>query len=170
MSVSSTSSLPGQDGDDLEKQKTIEQGDPSSPMPPITSIQSRVEKPQSLPREIAFVSIICTAQLMTQAGLGMSIAPLHIIGDTFGTTGGGKLSWYAAAYSLTVGTFILIAGRLGDIYGHKKFFVLGFIWFGLWSLLAGFGVYTTQVYFDCSRAIQGIGPAFLLPNAIAILG
>ncbi|KAI9815765.1 MAG: Low affinity NH4+ transporter [Pycnora praestabilis] len=126
--------------------------------------------PISLPHEIAFIAIVTMAQFITQAGLGQAIAPLHIIGNSFGTTDEGELSWYAAAYSLTVGTFILIAGRLGDIYGHKKLFVIGFTWFGLWSLLAGFSVYSTQIFFDICRAFQGIGPALLLPNAMAILG
>ncbi|KAJ6080518.1 hypothetical protein N7467_010271 [Penicillium canescens] len=110
------------------------------------------------------------AQFMTQAGLCISIAPVHIIGRSFGTTNPANLSWFAAAYSLSFGTFILVAGRLGDVYGHRRMFVIGFCWFGLWSLLAGFSVWSTQMFFDCCRALQGIGPAILLPNAIAILG
>jgi MFS family permease len=112
------------------------------------------------------------AQLMTQASLGQTIAPLHIIGESFGTSNPGQLSWFPAAYSLTVGTFILPAGRLGDLFGHKLLFVLGFLWYGVWSLLAGFSVYSrsSPIFFDICRAFQGIGPAFLLPNSIAILG
>lgn len=49
-------------------------------------------------------------------------------------------------------------------------FVFGFIWFGLWSILAGLSVYVEQIFFDFCRAMQGIGPAILLPNGIAILG
>ncbi|KAJ5203580.1 hypothetical protein N7449_005659 [Penicillium cf. viridicatum] len=49
-------------------------------------------------------------------------------------------------------------------------FVIGFCWFSVWSLLAGFSVWSNQILFDCCRALQGIGPALLLPNAIAILG
>ncbi|KAE8451162.1 hypothetical protein EG329_004834 [Mollisiaceae sp. DMI_Dod_QoI] len=134
--------------------------------------QSHISPPKSLVRETLFVGILSLAQLMTQAGLGQAIAPLHIIGNSFGTTNPGQLSWFPAAYSLTVGTFILIAGRLGDLYGHKRFFIAGFLWFGLWSLLAGFSVYSRKspIFFDICRAFQGIGPAFLLPNALAILG
>lgn len=111
------------------------------------------------------------AQLMTQAGLGQAIAPLRIIGASFGVDDDpAQLAWFPAAYSLTVGTFILIAGRLGDLYGHKRLFVAGFLWFGLWSVIAGFAVYSGPILFDCCRAFQGIGPAFLLPNGIAILG
>jgi MFS family permease len=138
----------------------------------VESAEPRGDRPRiSLPREIAFVSTVCMAQLMTQAGLGQAVAPLQIIGQSFGVDDDpAQLAWFAAAYSLTVGTFILIAGRLGDIYGHKKLFIAGFLWFSLWSVLAGFAVYSGPILFDCCRAFQGVGPAFLLPNGIAILG
>ncbi|KAJ4168914.1 hypothetical protein NW754_010845 [Fusarium falciforme] len=64
---------------------------------------------------------------MTQAGLALSVVPMHIIGDSFGIDNPGQISWFTAAYSLTVGTFILIAGRLGDVFGYKRFFVGGFV-------------------------------------------
>lgn len=75
------------------------------------------------------------AQFMTQASLCMPIAPVHIIGDSFGITNPASLSRYAASYSLNVGTFILVAGRLGDVYGHRLMFLAGFMWFALWSFL-----------------------------------
>ncbi|KAJ9133680.1 Major facilitator superfamily transporter [Pleurostoma richardsiae] len=124
----------------------------------------------SLFREFLMVSTLCAAQLMTQAGLALAIAPLHIIGSTFHVSNPGELSWFASSYSLTVGTFILAAGRLGDVFGHRLIFTLGFAWYGLWSLLAGFSAWSGPIFFDCCRALQGIGPAMLLPNAIAILG
>ncbi|KAI5197996.1 hypothetical protein E4T39_07022 [Aureobasidium subglaciale] len=128
------------------------------------------EKPSiSLGREIVFIAVVCNAQLLTQAGLGVAIAPLHIIGDSFGASDA-QLPWFPAAYSLTVGTFILFAGRLGDLFGYRRMFIAGWIWFGLWSLFAGVAVYSGQIFFDICRAIQGLGPALLLPNALAILG
>lgn len=121
-------------------------------------------------RETAFVSTVISAQLLTQASLAQSIAPLHVIGATFGTENPGQLSWLAAGFSLTVGTFILPAGRWGDLYGHKKLFVAGWIWFTLWSLIAGFSAFShSLIFFAFCRAMQGIGPAILLPNGIAIL-
>ncbi|KAI9783015.1 MAG: Low affinity NH4+ transporter [Peltula sp. TS41687] len=138
--------------------------DPSSSTPVDNSLH------MSTAHEIIFVAIISTAQLLTQAGLGQALAPLPIIGAHFHTANLGQLSWFVASYSLTVGTFILAAGRLGDIYGHKSMFIFGYAWFGLWSVLAGVSYYSTQLLFDFCRALQGIGPAFLLPNALAILG
>lgn len=121
-------------------------------------------------REVAFVSTIISAQLLTQAALAQSIAPVHVIGASFGTSDPGKLSWLPAGFSSTVGTFILPAGRWGDLYGHKNLFVIGYAWFALWSLIAGFSIYSNSLpFFAFCRAMQGIGPAILLPNGIAVL-
>ena len=130
-----------------------------------------VDRPKSLTGEALFVAVICSSQLLTQAGLALSIVPQRNIGRSFGIEDQpGQLSWFSAGYSLTVGTFILIAGRFGDVFGHKPFFVGGYVWLALWSALAGVAVYASPGFFIFSRAMQGIGPAFLLPNAIAILG
>lgn len=165
----STSTAADVNGAGLHTRPTQQDEDPEA-LAHIETSQSTVEPPKQLWREVAFVVVICMAQFMTQAGLSMSIAPVNIIGKSFGTSTPGELSWFAAAYSLTVGTFILMAGRMGDVFGHRLLFIIGFCWFGLWSLLAGFSVWSNQMFFDCCRAFQGIGPAMLLPNAIAILG
>lgn len=137
---------------------------------PASNLREPSPPPMSLLREIAFVATICLAQLVTQACLAQSIVPLHIIGRTFGITSPNYLSWMPAAYSLTVGTFILPSGRFGDLFGHRKVFIFGWIWLAVWSLIAGVSVYSGQILFDICRAMQGIGPACLLPNALAILG
>jgi MFS family permease len=62
------------------------------------------------------------------------------------------------------------AGRLGDIYGHKRIFMAGWAWFALWSLIAGFCGEAQLLWFSTCRAFQGIGPALLIPNAIALIG
>lgn len=129
------------------------------------------ERPKSLVGEISFVIVLCSAQLLTQAGLALTVVPQQIISRSFGIDNQpGQISWLTAAYSLTVGTFVLVAGRLGDVFGHKPCFVGGFVWFGLWSAIAGVSVYSGPILFAFCRAMQGIGPAFLLPNAIAIIG
>jgi MFS family permease len=145
------------------------------PQPGLTKTISRIPtatKPPSFSRlhEILFIMVITSSQLLTQAALAQSIAPLHVIGRTFNTTNPGQLSWFPAGYSLTVGTFILPAGRWGDLYGHKKFFVIGYFWFAVWSLVAGFsGFSRSLIFFAFCRAMQGIGPAIMLPNGIAVL-
>jgi len=125
----------------------------------------------SLLREICFITVICCTQLLTQAAFGAVLAPLHVIAKQLHADTTGQTSWFLASYSLTVGTFVLIAGRLGDLYGHKRMVVFGWSWFGLWSLIAGFSAFPrSPILFDVCRALQGIGPAILLPNALAIVG
>ncbi|KAL5351756.1 multidrug-resistance type transporter aminotriazole resistance [Pseudogymnoascus australis] len=124
----------------------------------------------STPRQILFVGTLCTAMFTNQIGLGNTLATVGIIGESFGITNPGQLSWLIAGYSLTIGTFILIGGRLGDEFGNKKLFVIGMGWYSLWSLVAGLSVFSSHVLFIFARVFQGIGPALTLPNALAILG
>ena len=149
--------------DDKEKEK--EQND-------LSKIESTKSIAETLPlgKEILFVGLICCAQLTTQIGLNQCLAILHVIADHYGLSNPGELSWLIAAYSLTVGTFILLAGRFGDIYGYKRMLTIGFSWFSLWSMIAGLAVYSNHVLFTFARVLSGVGPAILLPNALAILG
>ena len=138
----------------------------------LSKVDSTKSIAETLPlgKEILFVGLICCAQLTTQAGLGQCLTILHVIGAHFNLTNPGELSWLIAAYSLTVGTFILLAGRFGDVYGYKKMLIIGFSWFSLWRMIAGLAVYSNHVLFDFARVFQGIGPAICLPNGLAILG
>lgn len=124
----------------------------------------------SLMREILLVAVVSMAQFSTQAGVGGTIAILHIIGDDLKITKNGELSWLMAAYSLTVGSFILPAGRFGDVFGYKRMLLIGFSWFSLWTLVAGLSVYSNHVLFNIARTLQGMGPAICLPNGLAVLG
>jgi MFS family permease len=155
--------------DHLHKHNTHRDVDPENLVATI-STQSSVSPPSSRIQEIFFIFVICMAQLFTTSGLALSVVTGHIIGESFPNTTPGLLSWFAAAYGLTVGTFILVAGRLGDLYGHKLMFIIGFSWMGLWSLLAGFSVWSNAIFFCVCRAFQGVGAGLLLPNAIAIFG
>ena len=164
-------SLPSSKDSMLEKSATSPE-EPAHDQNTTPPASARTEKPPlSLPKEVIFIALICSAQLLTQAGLGQAISPLHIIAGTFGSLAPGQPSWFAARYSLTICTFMLVARRLGDIFEHKLLFTCGYSWYALWSLVAGFSAYAqSQIFFDCCRAMKGIGPAVLLPCGLAILG
>lgn len=138
----------------------------------LSKIESTKSIAEAMPlgKEILFVGLICCAQFTTQIGLNGCLAILHVLGDHYGLSNPGELSWLIAAYSLTVGTFILLAGRFGDVYGYKRMLIIGFCWFSLWSLIAGLAVYSNHVLFTFARVLQGLGPAINLPNGLAILG
>ena len=77
-------------------------------------------------------------------------------------------TWPASAFSLTVASFLLIFGRLADMYGGFPVYVAGMAWLTVWSLVAGFSTNDIMLYF--CRALQGLGPAAFLPSSVMILG
>lgn len=121
--------------------------------------------------ETLFVVVVVLAQFMALAALGQGISAQDKIANAMHVHAPPEVAWFTAAYSLTVGTFILIAGRLGDMLGHKRLFVFGYFWLGTWSCFAGFSAYVERpIFFDACRAMQGTGAAILAPNALALLG
>lgn len=124
----------------------------------------------STPRQILFVGTLCTAMFTNQCGLGNTLTTVSVIGRSFGITNDGQLSWLIAGYSLTIGTFILTGGRLGDELGHKRTFITGMAWYSIWCLIAGLSIYSSHILFIFARVFQGIGPALTLPNGLAMLG
>ena len=66
---------------------------------------------------------------------------------------------------------MLVAGRVSDIFGYKRCFTFAWLWFALWSLLAGISVYSHSIiFFDLCRGFQGTAVAMLVPCALALLG
>src|SRR5436305_6819415 len=68
-----------------------------------------------------------------------------------------SLAWVVNAYLLTFGGFLLLGGRLGDLYGHRRLFVSGITLFTLSSLACGLA--NSQGLLETARAIQGVGGA-----------
>lgn len=122
--------------------------------------------------EILFVLLMLMSQFLTQAAVGQTMNISDLMGVTFGVEHeNGELSWFLAALSMTVGTFILISGRLGDMYGYKRMYLIGYAWFATFSLAVGFsGFGSSTLILDVMRALQGIGPAIMMPNTQALIG
>ena len=78
-----------------------------------------------------------------------------------------SLVWVVNAYMLTFGGFLLLGGRLGDLYGHRRFFLLGLILFTAASL--GCGLAQSQHVLVAARAIQGIGGAVVTAVALSLI-
>src|SRR5258706_9170024 len=65
-----------------------------------------------------------------------------------------SLVWVVNAYMLTFGGFLLLGGRLGDLYGHRRVFLLGIAGFTIASLACG--VANSQELLITARAVQGL--------------
>src|SRR3954469_15798043 len=66
-----------------------------------------------------------------------------------------SLAWVINAYLLTSGGFLLLGGRLGDLYGHRRLFLIGIAAFTLASLACGLA--NSQPMLVIARATQGLG-------------
>lgn len=60
---------------------------------------------------------------------------------------------------------LLLCGRLADIYGRRKAFILGAAWYIIWSLACGFA--QSEIQLAIFRAFQGIGSAAIIPSAVS---
>jgi EmrB/QacA subfamily drug resistance transporter len=112
------------------------------------------------------VAIVCIAQLMVildativnvalpsiQRGLDLSPA---------------NLQWVVNAYTLTFGGFLLLGGRMADLFGRRRLFFAGVAIFTAASFLNG--IAGSSAMLIASRALQGFGAALVSPSALAIV-
>jgi EmrB/QacA subfamily drug resistance transporter len=78
-----------------------------------------------------------------------------------------SLVWVVNAYMLTFGGFLLLGGRLGDLFGSRRLFLLGLAFFSLASL--GCGLATSQTALIAARAFQGLGGAVVTAVALSLI-
>jgi EmrB/QacA subfamily drug resistance transporter len=77
------------------------------------------------------------------------------------------LSWVVNGYVLVFGGFLLLGGRLADLLGRRRMFIIGLVLFAVASLAGGFA--TSPVMLIAARAVQGLGAALLSPAALSLL-
>ncbi|MGH3262087.1 MAG: MFS transporter, partial [Trebonia sp.] len=77
------------------------------------------------------------------------------------------LPWVVNAYVLTFGGFLLLGGRVADLLGRRRMFILGLIVFSLASLAGG--IAQSEGWLIAARAIQGLGAAMVSPAALSII-
>jgi EmrB/QacA subfamily drug resistance transporter len=78
-----------------------------------------------------------------------------------------SLAWVVNAYLLTFGGFLLLGGRLGDLYGHRRLFLSGITLFTLASLACGLA--TSQEFLVAARAVQGVGGAIASAVSLSLM-
>ena len=78
-----------------------------------------------------------------------------------------SLAWVVNAYLLTFGGFLLLGGRLGDLFGHRRLFLLGLTGFTLASLACGLA--GTQGFLIVARAVQGLAGAVVSAVSLSLI-
>jgi EmrB/QacA subfamily drug resistance transporter len=123
-------------------------------------------KSGSLSQLSIILALITLAQFIVVVDFTIVQVTLPSIGRQFGISING-LQWIVTAYGLTLAGFLMLSGRVGDIYGHKKLFIIGVILFSLASLIAGLA--PSEIVLILARVIQGLGAAMASATGLSIL-
>jgi EmrB/QacA subfamily drug resistance transporter len=110
--------------------------------------------------------LVCFAQFMVVLDATVVNVALPSIQNDLGLSEA-NLQWIVNAYTLVFGGFLLLGGRAGDLLGRKRLFLFGLVVFTAASLLDGLAVSPGMLI--GSRALQGLGAAFISPAALAII-
>src|SRR2546430_2326169 len=78
-----------------------------------------------------------------------------------------SLAWVVNAYLLTYGGFLVLGGRLGDLFGNRRLFLFGITLFTLASLACGLA--TTQWFLVAARSVQGVGGAIASAVSLSLM-
>jgi EmrB/QacA subfamily drug resistance transporter len=79
-----------------------------------------------------------------------------------------SLEWVISGYALTLASLLIVGGRLGDLFGHRRLFVIGLILFGIGSFIAGLAPNVGLLILG-EAVIEGTGAALMVPSTLALL-
>jgi EmrB/QacA subfamily drug resistance transporter len=122
------------------------------------------------PTEVRSKGLALALLAMTQFVVVLDASIVNVALPSIGTAldfSQGDLSWVVNAYTLTFGGFLLLGGRMADLLGRRRMFIIGLILFGVASLLGGLA--QSDAWLIAARAVQGLGAALISPAALSIV-
>lgn len=118
-------------------------------------------------RAIALVSTLLGAGFLNTMSIQAAVIVLPTIGEALNIPPA-RQQWIVSAYSVTFGCFLLLWGRLADVYGKRLIFIWGSAWVCVTTLVCPFIPH--EIGFDLFRGLQGLGAAANVPTAIGMIG
>ncbi|MCW2785475.1 MAG: transporter [Marmoricola sp.] len=110
--------------------------------------------------------LICVAQLMVVLDSTIANIALPFIKSDLHISQA-NLQWVVTGYALAFGGLLLLGGRLGDLYGRRRVFMIGLTVFAVASGLGGLA--QNEAMLLTSRGLQGLGAAIAAPAALALI-
>src|SRR5687767_13901171 len=110
--------------------------------------------------------VLCLGDLMIVLDVTIVGVALPSIQEDLGFSDEG-LAWVVNAYLITFGGFLLLGGRLGDLFGHRRLFLAGIALFTVASAVCGLS--TSQEMLVIARAVQGLGGAVVSAVALSLM-
>jgi EmrB/QacA subfamily drug resistance transporter len=112
------------------------------------------------------LAIVCAAFFMTVLDVSIVNVALPSIGKALHFSRD-NLQWVITAYAITFGGFLLLGGRLADLFGRRRLFLIGVVVFTIASFFCGLA--WSENVLIVSRAVQGLGAAIISPAALSII-
>lgn len=121
---------------------------------------------KSIFHNIAYCLLISATQMFSNGGIGLAAFTARDVAKGIHASSR-DMVWFLAAYSLTSGVFVLIAGSIGDVFGPKYVLCAGWLLSAIFTLISGFSV--SPIMFDVMRGLAGAGNSLIIPCAFALL-
>jgi EmrB/QacA subfamily drug resistance transporter len=118
------------------------------------------------PRRWKALALLSLAQFVVILDTSIIGVALPTIQQYFGFSQT-DLQWIFNAYVIVFGALLLLGGRLSDILGQRKIFIIGFITLTIASVIAGLA--NSGVILIAARALQGLGAALIAPSALSMV-
>ncbi|KAG2125503.1 major facilitator superfamily domain-containing protein [Suillus clintonianus] len=136
------------------------------PLPLSLSLDDGEPNRLSLTRKLSLLVMFCLTQFLDTLNVSALISAIPVLEESMGMTEI-QSTWVFSAFRLTFASFLLISGRLSDVYNPKIVFIGGVSSLGVLTLCAGFVVDTIPIVI--LRAITGIASAMTIPSALKLL-
>ncbi|MFF0299353.1 MFS transporter [Streptomyces sp. NPDC004562] len=117
-------------------------------------------------RDKLVLFVLCAAQFMVALDFSVLNVALPVLGADLGMDRS-VLQWAVTAFALPSGGFLLLFGRIGDLYGRRRLFLTGLGLFAAASALATLA--WDPASFLTGRALQGLGAAMIVPTGMSLL-
>src|SRR3954470_2383869 len=120
----------------------------------------------AFPRRYGALALIVIAQFMVVLDVSIVNVALNALQDSLGFSESG-LQWVISSYAIVFGGFLLLGGRIADLFGRRRIFALGVAVFVLGSALCGLAWSAGSLI--AFRALEGFGGALFAPAGLSLL-
>ena len=118
-------------------------------------------------RHVARITLVAVAQFMVVLDISITNVALPSIKTALDFGSDSALQWVITAYALTFGGFLLLGGRMADLFGRRRTLLVGMSCFSLFSLAIGFS--QSALILVLLRGFQGCAAALMSPSALSIV-
>lgn len=139
---------------------------PDTPTAAATAPAASTADARMTPRAKLILLLLCGAQFIIALDFSILNVALPVLGRDLGM-GQADLQWAVTAFALPSGGFLLLSGRIADLYGRRRLFLIGLGLFTAASVLTALA--WSPAAFLAGRALQGLGAAVIVPTGMSLL-